>query len=387
MSKVSISHVSAGFTVVLVGYTSAIAIVIQAAHAMGANAAQTQSWLLALGLAMGLSSIVFSWCYKTPIVTAWSTPGAVLLAGMSFEYDMAVVLGAFMVNGLLIFATGLLKPLSRAIENIPPQLGTAMLGAILLPFCVSSFTVLSSMPITFILMFLPFLLAKRLMPKYAMTMLLLIAIVLAMFQSNLKLSGLEFSLAKPVWITPQLDLMAVINLAIPLYLVTMLSQNLPGITVLKAHGYTAPVKPVLQGTGLVNAVLAPVGCFSLNLSAITAAICMTPDVDSAPEQRYKAALWAGVFYCLAGIFATAVVGLFSSMPVEIIKMLAGFALLGTLLMCLQSSFSDAASRESALLTFLIVLSGIQFLGLSSVIWGLLVGGAHLKFSQLKTRAV
>ncbi|BDX07171.1 benzoate/H(+) symporter BenE family transporter [Planctobacterium marinum] len=380
MSKFNVSHISAGFTVVLVGYTSAIAIVIQAANAMGANAAQTQSWLLALGLAMGFSSIGFSWFYKTPIVTAWSTPGAVLLAGMSFQYDMALVVGAFMVNGLLIFATGMIKPLSRAIENIPPVLGTAMLGAILLPFCLGSFTVVGTMPIAFALMFLTFLLAKHFIPKYAMALLLVVAILLMVYQSDLAFSQLDFSIAKPVWVTPQLDIMAVLNLAIPLYLVTMLSQNLPGITVLKTHGYTVPVKPVLQGTGLVNAVMAPLGGFSLNLAAITAAICMTPEVDSDPKQRYKAALWAGGFYCLAGVFATAVVGLFSAMPIEIIKMLAGFALLGTLVTCLHSAFSDANSRESALLTFLIVLSGMQFLGLSSVIWGLLIGGGHLWFT-------
>lgn len=380
------SHISAGFTAVLVGYTSSIVIIIQAATALGASAQQTESWLLALGLAMGLSSIGLSWYYKTPLLTAWSTPGAAMLAGASFNYEMPVILGAFVTTGAMVFLTGLIRPLRDLLQNVPPAIATAMLAAILLPFCLSSFAIAESDTLSFVLMFSGFLLAKRFVPKYAMAILLLLALIITFngvngFGIGLGGQGISTELAQPVWITPEFDWLAVLNLSLPLYLVTMLSQNLPGIAMLKSFQYQAPVKPVLLGTGLTNMLTAPLGGFSLNLAAISAAICMTSDVDTDAKQRYKAVLWAGLFYLLAGIFATTVVNLFLAMPGEVIKMLAGFALLGTLLMCLQSSFSDVTARESAILTFLITLSGIQLLGLNSILWGLIVGIVHLKFMK------
>ncbi|MFC3647130.1 benzoate/H(+) symporter BenE family transporter [Planctobacterium marinum] len=385
-NTIRISHISAGFTAVLVGYTSSIVIIIQAATALGASAQQTESWLLALGLAMGLSSIGLSWYYKTPLLTAWSTPGAAMLAGASFNYEMPVILGAFVTTGAMVFLTGLIRPFRDVLQNVPPAIATAMLAAILLPFCLSSFAIAESDTLSFVLMFSGFLLAKRFVPKYAMAILLLLALIITFngvngFGIGLDGQGISTELAQPVWITPEFDWLAVLNLSLPLYLVTMLSQNLPGIAMLKSFQYQAPVKPVLLGTGLTNMLTAPLGGFSLNLAAISAAICMTSDVDTDPKQRYKAVLWAGLFYLLAGIFATTVVNLFLAMPGEVIKMLAGFALLGTLLMCLQSSFSDVTARESAILTFLFTLSGIQLLGLNSILWGLIVGIVHLKFMK------
>lgn len=381
-NTIRISHISAGFTAVLVGYTSSIVIIIQAATALGASAQQTESWLLALGLAMGLSSIGLSWYYKTPLLTAWSTPGAAMLAGASFNYDMAVILGAFVVTGAMVFVTGLIRPLRNALQNVPSAIATAMLAAILLPFCLKSFAVAQTDTLSFALMFGCFLLAKRFLPRYAMAVLLLVALLISLTE----LGGFSWhssvtQLAQPIWLAPSFDLMAVLNLSLPLYLVTMLSQNLPGIAMLKSFQYQAPVKPVLLTTGITNMLAAPFGGFSLNLAAISAAICMTPDVDGDAKQRYKAVLWAGLFYLLAGIFATTVVNLFLAMPEPVIQMLAGFALLGTLLMCLQSCFADASGRESAILTFLITLSGIQLLGLNSILWGLIVGIVHLKFMK------
>ena len=381
-NTIRISHISAGFTAVLVGYTSSIVIIIQAATALGASAQQTESWLLALGLAMGLSSIWLSWYYKTPLLTAWSTPGAAMLAGASFNYDMAVILGAFVVTGAMVFVTGLIRPLRNALQNVPSAIATAMLAAILLPFCLKSFAVAQTDTLNFALMFGCFLLAKRFLPRYAMAVLLLVALLISLTE----LGGFSWhssvtQLAQPIWLTPSFDLMAVLNLSLPLYLVTMLSQNLPGIAMLKSFQYQAPVKPVLLTTGITNMLAAPFGGFSLNLAAISAAICMTPDVDGDAKQRYKAVLWAGLFYLLAGVFATTVVNLFLAMPETVIQMLAGFALLGTLLMCLQSCFADTSGRESAILTFLITLSGIQLLGLNSILWGLIVGIVHLKFMK------
>lgn len=382
----NLSHLSAGFTAVLVGYTSSVVIIIQAATSAGATPSQIESWLLALGVTMGLTSIAYSWFYKTPILTAWSTPGAAMLVIASQQYELSVVIGSFVVSGVLILLTGLISPLSRALERIPPQLGTAMLGAILLPFCLGSFQAVSSTPITFLIMFAGFLLAKNTIPRYAMFVLLILGVVCAVAVEDATLNIEELSIAQPMWVTPGLDLGAVLNLSIPLYIITMLSQNLPGIAMMKSYHYDTPVKPILMGTGITNILSAPFGGFSVNLAAISAAICMTPEVDSDKTQRYRAVVWAGVFYLIAGVFATTVVAIFLSLPDEVTKILAGFALLGTLMMCLQSAFHDEGYRESALFTFLITLSGISFLGVSATLWGLLVGIMHLRLTHKAVRA-
>lgn len=382
----NLSHLSAGFTAVLVGYTSSVVIIIQAATSAGATPSQIESWLLALGVTMGLTSIAYSWFYKTPILTAWSTPGAAMLVIASQQYELSVVIGSFVVSGVLILLTGLISPLSRALERIPPQLGTAMLGAILLPFCLGSFQAVSSTPITFLIMFAGFLLAKNTIPRYAMLVLLILGVVCAVAVEDATLNIEELSIAQPMWVTPGLDLGAILNLSIPLYIITMLSQNLPGIAMMKSYQYDTPVKPILMGTGITNILSAPFGGFSVNLAAISAAICMTPEVDSDKTQRYRAVVWAGVFYLIAGVFATTVVAIFLSLPDEVTKILAGFALLGTLMMCLQSAFHDEGYRESALFTFLITLSGISFLGVSATLWGLLVGIMHLRLTHKAVRA-
>ncbi len=377
----NLSHLSAGFTAVLVGYTSSVVIIIQAATSVGATPLQIESWLLALGIAMGVTSIAFSWFYKTPILTAWSTPGAAMLVIASHQYELPVVIGAFVVSGFLILLTGLITPLSKALEKIPPQLGTAMLGAILLPFCLDSFKAASSAPMTFLLMFAGFLLAKNTIPRYAMLVLLIIGVVCAIGVENASLNLTELSVAEPIWVLPGLDISAILNLSIPLYIITMLSQNLPGIAMMKSYQYDTPVKPILIGTGLTNIFAAPFGGFSVNLAAISAAICMTEEVDCDKQQRYRAVIWAGVFYLIAGVFATTVVAIFLSLPIVVTKFLAGFALLGTLMMCLYTAFHDQGYRESALFTFLITLSGISFLGVSATLWGLLVGMIHLRFTS------
>lgn len=365
----NLSHVSAGFTAVLVGYTSSVVIIIQAATAAGATSSQIESWLLALGLAMGLTSIAFSWYFKKPILTAWSTPGAAMLVAAVGQYDMSVVLGAFVISGLLIVLTGLISPLSKALANIPPQLATAMLGAILLSFCVKTFSPVMTDPIIFFCMFAAFLAGKRFLPQYTMAILLLVGIVYSLISGAFDNQSIELTFARPEWITPSFSIAAMINLSFPLYIITMLSQNLPGIAMMRSHSYEVPVKPLLLGSGLANILFAPIGGFSVNLAAISAAICMNKEVDEDPAQRYRAVIWAGIFYLIAGVWATTVVATFLALPKEVTQILAGLALLGTLLMCFQTAFKDENIRESALYTFLITLSGVTFLGIGSVVWG------------------
>ncbi len=380
---VSVSHITAGFSAVLIGYTSSIVIILQAATAAGASAAQIESWLLALGLMMGFSSIGYSWYYKTPILTAWSTPGAAMLVGVAPQHDLPTLLGAFVFTGALIFITGLITPLSNALKRIPSPLATAMLAAILLPFCINAFKPIMNVSGVFLLLFTTYALSKRFAANYTMLMLLIVSLVAAFYLDNTLISNANLAIAAPIWLLPQFDLGAIINIAIPLYIVTMLSQNLSGIAMMQSYGYNTPVKPILVGTGLINILGAPFGGFSLNLAAISAAMCMTEEVDSNKGNRYRAVIWAGLFYILAGLLATSVVSIFVAFPSEVTQMLAGFALLGTLLMCLQSAFSNARYREASLLTFLVTLSGISFLGLNAIIWGLLFGWFYASLMNKK----
>ncbi len=366
------SHISAGLTAVVVGYASSVAIVMQAATSLGANDAQLASWLLVLGIAMGLTSIGFSWWLKVPVLTAWSTPGAAMLIGIGGQYSLAEVTGGFILSSLLLIISGLGKPIAQALERIPPQLASAMLAAILLPFCLKAFTPLASEPMLFAVMFTTYLVGKFWQPKFAMLMLLGVAIVLPISQGELQLQDSALTICTLEWVSPQLNMVALLNVALPLYIITMLSQNLPGFAMLKNFGYRVSAKPLLIGTGVVNAIAAPMGGFSVNLAAISAAICMNEQVNHDTKQRFHAGIWAGVFYLVAGVCATVVVSVFVQLPTSIVVMLAGFALLGTLQMCLGNAFSGD-NAEPALLTFMITLAGVNFLGISATLWGLLAG--------------
>lgn len=388
LKSVNMRHLSAGFTAVLIGYASAAIIVIQAATVLGATETQVESWLLTLGLIMGLSSIGLSWWFKTPILTAWSTPSAALLAGVGAQYDMHIAIGAFMLVGIATILTGFIKPLCKAVENIPSSLASAMLAAILLPFCLSSFQVAEVEPSYFALLFCSFCCAKLWLPKFAMLVLLGVSLFLAFFtgafaQTEFSLSFSTFAFMLPAFDAASLTIM--LNLAIPLYLVTMLSQNLPGLTLLQTYGYKAPIKAALMTTGALNFLTAPFGGFSLNLAAISAAVCMNEDVDSSKSQRYKAAIYAGVFYLIAGLCASSVVALFLALPKSITAILAGFALLGTLLLCLQNAFSDPKSRDAALLTLLISFSGVSLFGINSIMLGLIVGLIYLQLQKQRLK--
>ncbi|MFV0574181.1 MAG: benzoate/H(+) symporter BenE family transporter [Vibrio sp.] len=378
-----VSHISSGFTSVLVGYASSVVIIIQAATAAGANQAQIASWLLTLGVMVGLASVLYSLYYKMPILISWSTPGAVMLIGAASQYSLPEAIGAFIFSGFLIVLTGFITPISRLIERIPTPLSTAMLGAILMPFCIKAFTPIMDSPVIFIAMVATFFLGRRFLPRYAMLLLLVVGVGLGIFSGAFEGKNIELEVATLEWVTPQISLSAMLNLGLPLYIITMLSQNLPGFVVLKSYQYSAPPKPIFIGTGILNMFCAPFGGFSLNLAAISAAICMNEEVDEDKTQRYRAAIWAGVFYILAGLWATSVVTIFLALPSAISQILAGLALLGTLLMCLQTAFADEHYRESALFTFLVTLSGVSILGVGSTLWGLIAGLVHQRLLKKK----
>ncbi|MDO6460676.1 benzoate/H(+) symporter BenE family transporter [Granulosicoccaceae sp. 1_MG-2023] len=369
----SLSHITAGFIAVMTGYTSSVVIVLQAAAAAGADPAQTASWLWALGLAMGVTSLGFSLRYKIPVLTAWSTPGAALLATALSGFSTAEAYGAFIVCALLTLISGVTGGFARLMHLIPLPLANAMLAGILLQFGLGIFTSLGEQPLLSGAMLVIFLAAKRLMPSAAMLLVLLGGVLIAAAQGMLSGELPALTLTQPHFTAPAFSGAAILGVALPLFIVTMTSQNLPGIAVLRSHGYTPPVSALLSGTGLVNLLLAPFGGYSCNLAAITAAICMSEDVDRDPAQRYKAAAFAGLFYLLAGLFGAAIVALFALLPGALVMTLAGLALLGTIGSSLHNALSDSDTAQAGLIAFLVTASGLSLFGIGSAFWGLVLG--------------
>ncbi|KAF1076061.1 benzoate/H(+) symporter BenE family transporter [Halodesulfovibrio sp. MK-HDV] len=373
LNKLSISHVSSGLAAILVGYTCSVVLVIEAAMGAGATPVQVGSWLFAIGIASGLTTIIFSLRYKVPVLTAWSTPGAALLASSVAGFSLSETIGACIVTALLIILTGATKSISTFIQKIPTSLTTAMLAGILIPFGIKTFTPWQSTPVLFGCMLAAYLIGKRFYPRYTMLLLILVGGFVAYVQGSLPLGDSPLSITGPVFMSPTWSVASVVSLSLPLFLVTMVSQNIPGIVMIQSHNYSVPFPKILLGTGFMNLLTAPFGGFTCNLAAISAGICMGEEADPDPKKRYLASTSAGVFYILAGLFSTSLVALFVAMPKELTQMLAGFALLGIIQRSLYLAMDDEKTREGALITLLITASGITFIGINAPVWGLLAG--------------
>ena len=369
----SLSAVAAGFVTVLVGFASSAAIVFQAAQALGATPAQTASWMWALGIGMGLTCIGLSLSWKMPVVTAWSTPGAAVLVTSAAGVPMDEAVAGFLVSAALIAVAGFSGLFERMLGRIPLSLASAMLAGVLLRFGIDAFTSIQAQPVLVLSMLATWLLTRRVWPRYAIIATLLAGIAVAAATSQLQLAGLRLELAQPVWTTPRPSLASVLGVALPLFVVTMASQNVPGVAVIRASGYAVPVSPAIGWTGATNLVLAPFGGFALNLAAITAAICMGPEAHPDPARRYVAAVWAGIFYLLVGVFGATVAGLFAAFPSELVLAIAGIALFGTLGNSLATALHAVDEREAALVTFLVTASGLSLLGIGAAFWGLVAG--------------
>lgn len=369
----SLSHLSAGFITVLVGYSSSTVIIFQAAEAAGATNAELISWLWALGVGMAISSIGLSLHYRQPVLTAWSTPGGALLVTSLSGLNMAEAIGAFMFSSVLITLCGISGWLDRLMTFIPTSLASAMLAGVLMPFGLGLFTALENQLLMVGLMLSTFLLIKTSLPRYAVPITLLMGLIIANIQGDISFGTIHWQLASPVFIWPEFSFSSLIGVGLPLFIVTMASQNVPGLATLRAHGYTAPASPLISWTGLMGIILAPFGGFAFNLSAITAAICMGKEADSDAKKRYLASVSAGIFYLLAGLFAATIASLLTTLPKELIVAIAGLALLGTIASSLQAALHQEHSREATLLTFVITVSGVSILGIGSAFWGLVIG--------------
>ena len=373
LKDLSLSAIAAGFVTVLVGFASSAVIVFQAAQSLGASPEEISSWMWALGLGMGLTCIGLSLRYRMPVVTAWSTPGAAMLISSAAGLPLSDAIGAFLLSALLIVVSGFSGFFERMISRIPVSLASGMLAGVLLRFGVDAFASMKTQLGMVLTMFAVYLLARRLLPRYAVILTLLVGIAFAGALGLLRVDGLSLQLAKPIFTTPTFSFAAIIGIALPLFIVTMASQNVPGVAVIRASGYPIPISPVVGWTGVVNLVLAPFGAFALNLAAITAAICMGREAHEDAARRYVAAIAAGVFYLIVGLFGATVAALFAAFPKELILAIAGIALLGTIGNSLAAALREEAEREPALVTFLVTASGLSLAGIGSAFWGLLAG--------------
>jgi benzoate membrane transport protein len=381
------STLVAGFVAVLVGYTSSVAIIFQATVALGATPAQTASWLWALGLGMGVTSLGLSLWTRQPVLTAWSTPGAALLASTA-GVAMPEAIGAFIVCGLLMVWAGASGLFERLMDRIPPAIASALLAGVLARFGLDAVSSVKTSPGLVLAMALAYVVGRRLWPRYAVPGVLAVGIAFTLGQGQLSFAGVDAAhvLALPAWTTPQFTWSAAVGVALPLFIVTMASQNLPGVAAQRASGYATPVSASVAVTGAATTLLAPFGGYAFNLAAITAAICMGREAHEDPARRYTASIAAGIFYVLIGLAGGAVAMLLAAFPRELVAAIAGLALLGTIAGALAAALKDEHHRDAAILTFLVGLSGLNLFGIGAAFWAVLAGGVAIAVASWRADA-
>jgi benzoate membrane transport protein len=378
--RVPASALTAGFLTVLVGFTSSAALVFQAARAAGASPAEVSSWIGALGIGMGVTCIGLSLRYRAPIVTAWSTPGAALLVTSLVGVRLADAIGAFVFSAVLILAAGLSGVFERAITRIPLPLAQALLAGVLVRFGLAVFAAMRPEFGLVFSMFVAWVAVRRWSPRYAMVAVLALGIAIAGGDGLLRLGDFHLALTSPRFVSPVFSPATMIGVGIPLFLVTMASQNVPGVAVLRGCGYQTPISPLITATGLSTLVLAPFGAFAINLAAITAAICAGPEAHEDPAKRYLASVSAGALYLVVGLFGATVAELFAAFPAALVTAVAGLALLPTIGSSLAGALAGETTREAALVTFLVTASGVTLAGIGSAFWGVIAGGLVLAVS-------
>ena len=379
LRDLSLSAATAGFVAVLVGFTSSVAIVFQAAQAFGATPEQITSWMWALCLGMGLCSAVPSLVLRQPVMVAWSTPGAAVLAtaGLVGGFTLAQAVGAFIISAVLIILVGATGWFERIMNRIPVAIAAALLAGVLARFGLQAFSAAETALPLVLVMLMAYLIGRRFLPRYAVPLTLLAAIAYAGLTGQFNARALTLQWAVPVWVTPEFTWGAVVSLALPLFIVTMASQNLPGVAAIRAAGYPMPISRIITLTGFSTLALAPFGAFALNLSAITASICMGEEAHPDRHKRYTAAVVCGALYIAIGLVGAAVTGLLLAFPPELVLAIAGLALLGSIGQGLLVALQDESHREAALITFLVTLSGVVVAGIGSAFWGVAAGALAL----------
>jgi benzoate membrane transport protein len=369
----SVSAIVAGFVAMMTGYTSSLVLMFQAGRAAHLSDAQISSWIWALSIGMALCTIGLSVKFRAPVVVAWSTPGAALLVTSLPNVAYPDAIGAFVICAILLTVVGLTGWFDTLMRKIPAGIAAALLAGILFEIGVEIFKAAQFQPALVLAMFFTYLIVKRLASRYAILMTLLVGVIAAGLLGLLDFSQFHVALARPVFTMPHFSLAAAISIAIPLFVVAMASQNVPGIAVLRADGYDTPSAPLIATTGLASLLLAPFGSHGVNLAAITAAICTGPEAHENRDKRYMAAVWCGIFYLVAGVFGATIAALFGSMPRALVVSVAALALFGSIMSGLTNAMQDVRQREAALVTFMVTASGLTLLSIGSAFWGLVAG--------------
>ncbi|MGZ9738833.1 benzoate/H(+) symporter BenE family transporter [Pseudomonas sp. GNP012] len=378
MRDFSLSAAVAGFIATVISYAGPLVIIFQAADTAHLSRELLSSWVWAISIGSALLGIGLSLRYRVPIIIAWSAPGSALLVALLPGISMNEAVGAYLLSSLIIFLVGLSGAFDRVISKLPGAIAAAMLAGILLRFGTGLFVSLQGKPGLVLAMFTTYLVCKRLLPRYAVMAVLVVGCAIAMLTGQLHREALVIGLATPVWIPPQFSLGATLNVALPLVMVALTGQFVPGMAVLRASGYTTPASPIIACSALGTALLAPFGCHGLNLAAITAAICTGREAHEDPGKRYVAGVVGGLCYLVLGIFGATLVSLFAAFPKELIAALAGLALFAAIAGALANAMAVPNDREAALVTFLTTASGMSLFGLSAAFWGLIFGMvAHL----------
>lgn len=377
LADTSPTAIVAGFIAMLTGYTSSLVLMFQAGSAAGLSSGQISSWVWALSIGMAVCSIGLSLRYRTPITVAWSTPGAALLITSLGGVSYAEAIGAYITCAVLVVICGLTGSFERLVKRLPASLAAALLAGILFKIGSEIFVAAQHRTGLVLGMFFTYLLVKRYTARYAVLAALILGTALSGLLGLLDFSHFALQVATPVWTTPSFSLAATISIGLPLFVVAMTSQNMPGIAVLRADGYHVPASPLITSTGLASLLLAPFGSHGINLAAISAAICTGPQAHENPEKRYTAAVWCGIFYGIAGIFGATLAALFAALPKELVLSIAALALFGSIINGLTQAMSEPREREAALITFMVTASGLTLFSVGSAFWGIIAGGLTL----------
>ena len=383
----SISATVAGFLAVLISYSGPLIIFFQAAQRAHVSTDMMVSWIWGISIGAAVSGIYLSIKYKTPVITAWSAPGTALLVTLFPHISLNEAVAAYITSAVVIFLIGVTGYFDKLLKWIPQDVAAGMMAGILFQFGIGLFTASDSMPFIVFSMLIVFLIAKRLMPRYTMIWVLAAGVLLSLILGKMNPVDVSFSLAIPQWISPEWTWNSTLNLAVPLILVSLTGQFLPGMAIMKLSGYDTPAKPIITVTSIASLAVACVGGITIVLASITAALCMGKDAHELKEKRYIAGIANGIFYILGGLFAGSIVMLFSLLPKELVAALAGLALLGAIATNISVAMRNESQRDAALITFLATASGMHFLGLSSVFWGIFIGViAHFILTPRSTPA-
>ncbi|EGF33511.1 Benzoate transport protein [Oxalobacteraceae bacterium IMCC9480] len=370
----SVSAITAGFLAVLISYAGPLVIFFQAARAANISTDMMSSWVWAISIGAAVSGIFLSWRLKVPVVTAWSAPGTALLVTLFPAMTIEQAVGAYLTCAVVIFLIGMSSLFDKVVRHIPKGIAAGMMAGILFQFGVGAFKSASTMPLLAFGMIAAYLVFKRIFPRYVIILVLLAGAVLASLSGQFDVHTIELRLATPTWITPQWTWNSTLGFALPLVLVSLTGQFLPGMAILRISGYQTPARPILMTASLASMVVAFFGGITIVIAAITAALCTGKDAHDKPERRYIAGIANGVFYLIGGTFAGTIVLVFTALPKEFVAVLAGLALLGAITTNILGALHEEEHREASMITFLATASGMIFLGLSSAFWGIVIGG-------------